>query len=161
MSALQKLTKKQRKSLAFREKKGKGKAANVDDEARDIPVLENLDLESEGVPNPIVYEALSNDILQLNSASKKGKEKDHEGSLEQKSGGKAREQSRKRKRSQQEAEDAGEAGRSSPKLKKPKSAPQSRDENNEGTESEERKKGKEEKKARYILFVGMFPRICA
>jgi nucleolar protein 6 len=46
MSAQQKLTKKQKKSLAFRERKGKPKAL-PDEEDRDVPIDENQDLRAE------------------------------------------------------------------------------------------------------------------
>lgn len=44
MSSAPKLTKKQKKALAFRERKGKGKAKTFDDLDNDIPVEENQDL---------------------------------------------------------------------------------------------------------------------
>jgi len=43
MSSAQKLTKKQKKALAFRERKGKGKATVLDEEDNDVPVLEEQD----------------------------------------------------------------------------------------------------------------------
>ncbi|KAI0673386.1 hypothetical protein C8Q78DRAFT_968332 [Trametes maxima] len=44
MSTPQKLTKKQKKALAFRERKGKGKAKSFDELDNDVPVDENQDL---------------------------------------------------------------------------------------------------------------------
>lgn len=118
MSTPQKLTKKQRKSLTFRQKKGKGKAAAVDDEERDVPVLENLDFDS-GTPKD--EETLSGDRLKPPSAVKKGKEKDVGADVEQDIET-ARTQSKKRKRLDKDGAGVGDedTGRSPPKPKKTK-----------------------------------------
>lgn len=152
MSTTQKLTKKQRKSLTFRQKKGKGKAAAVDDEERDVPVVENLDLDSEQIPTPKDEEALLVDRPKPPSAVKNGKERDVRTNVEQNTET-TRTQSKKRKRLEKDDAAAGDddTGRSPPKPKKSRGAPESKDADIDSKEVKEAAKGK---KPRYILFVG-------
>lgn len=153
MSAPQKLTKKQKKSLSFRQKKGnKGKAAAVDDEGRDVPVAENLDvdvdLDSE--------EAIPKDEAPKTPLASKGKQKDDGVPAEQKDAEMVRAESKKRKRLEKDAVNADDADRSTPKPKKHKRSPESKEEDVESTEGKGAAKGK---KPRYILFVGMLHRL--
>lgn len=152
MSTTQKLTKKQRKSLTFRQKKGKGKAAAVDDEERDVPVVENLDLDSEQISTPKDEEALLVDRPKPPSAVKKGKERDVKTNVEQNTET-IRTQSKKRKRLEKDDAAAGDegTGRSPPKPKKSRLAPESKEADIDSKEVKEAAKGK---KPRYILFVG-------
>ncbi|EPT04043.1 hypothetical protein FOMPIDRAFT_87560 [Fomitopsis schrenkii] len=150
MSSAQKLTKKQKKALAFRERKGKskGKAQAADDvEDNDVPVLEDQDaLEAEAEAGPV------EDAPQ--PAKHAGAARAADASV---LGDGQPKQTKKRKR--EEEEDEAAVGDGQPKQKQKKKKRRSNGEDGaavtEGGDAEEPVgEGKEKAKQRLILFVG-------
>ncbi|KAI0778433.1 hypothetical protein BD413DRAFT_465306 [Trametes elegans] len=143
MSAAQKLTKKQKKALAFRERKGKGKAKSFDELDNDVPVEENQDLaEAEVDAAPGAVEAPqgraadakaggAQDADALGSGHKPKKRKREEGPGETGEGAKEQKSKKKRKGEDGAGVVAGDAA-----------------------EGEVKEGGKQKVKQRYILFVG-------
>ncbi|KAI0332024.1 hypothetical protein GY45DRAFT_1321573 [Cubamyces sp. BRFM 1775] len=142
MSA-QKLTKKQKKALAFRERKGKGKAKSFDELDNDVPVEENQDLaevqdgeEADPVEAPAGRApdakkggAEDAEVLDGGKKGKKRKREDGDGQEQQQEGAKEQ-KSKKRKGADGQGVDAGDTA-----------------------DGESKGDGKKQKQ-RYILFVG-------
>ncbi|KAI0361356.1 hypothetical protein OH77DRAFT_1417595 [Trametes cingulata] len=143
MSAPQKLTKKQKKALAFRERKGKGKAKSFDELDNDVPVEENQDLAEVQVdeePGPVEAPAGraadakkggAQDADALGAGHKGKKRKREDGSTEEAEGAKEQKSKKKRKGADGAGVDAGDA-----------------------SEGDGKEDGKRKAKQRYILFVG-------
>ncbi|KAI0375253.1 hypothetical protein BV20DRAFT_960350 [Pilatotrama ljubarskyi] len=143
MSAPQKLTKKQKKALAFRERKGKGKAKSFDELDNDVPVEENQDLAEVQVdeePGPVEAPAGraadakkggAQDADALDGGNKGKKRKREEGNAGDAEGAKEQKSKKKRKGADGAGVDTGDAA--------------------EGDGQED---GKKKVKQRYILFVG-------
>ncbi|KAI9060551.1 hypothetical protein FKP32DRAFT_1655868 [Trametes sanguinea] len=147
MSAAQKLTKKQKKALAFRERKGgkgKGKAKSFDELDNDVPVEENQDLaeaevdaaagavEAQTGRAPGAEEGGAQDEGAVERAAGKGKKrKREEGDGQDGEGAKEKKGKKKRKGADGEGVDAGDDG-----------------------EGEGKSGSKKDVKRRYILFVG-------
>lgn len=139
-----KLTKKQKKGIAFRERKqGKGKSKHVDreDAGLQVPVEENLD-SAEIEDNYVEAEKVVSSEPSRGSSRRNGDEKaDHSG------GGRGtRVVGEKRKREEEGEEDQKESNK--PEQKKRKGG--------NGDEKVGEKEEKSQGKQRFILFVGMF-----
>ncbi|KAI0639656.1 hypothetical protein C8Q77DRAFT_1152619 [Trametes polyzona] len=140
----QKLTKKQKKALAFRERKGKGKAKSFDDLDNDVPVEENQDLaevqvgeEAAAVEAPAGRAkdakkagAPDADAVEGGNKGKKRKREDEAAAVD---GEGAKEQQQKPKKKRKGADGAGVAA---------------------GDAGEGAKQEGKKVKQRYILFVG-------
>ena len=104
MSSTPKLTKKQKKALAFREhKSGKSKAQAADDETNDIPIMENVD--------DVEAEAAVVEKKQAKVVEKKAKGKAKEADADLKPKPSQNGESKKRKRDDDSAEASAEAGK--------------------------------------------------
>ncbi|TFK56572.1 hypothetical protein OE88DRAFT_1730049 [Heliocybe sulcata] len=142
----QKLTKKQKKAIAFRERKGKGKAR--DDGGNDIPVQEDQGLASIQVA----------DVEHADD----GAQREEGGAAADGRGGEVVGKSRKRKREEEAAgkgkEKDGkgekEEGRAKPEKKRKKAAKDEDEADAEGEVDLDGQKSVKKDKQRYILFVG-------
>lgn len=153
MSSAPKLTKKQKKALAFRERKGKGKVKSFDELDNDIPVEENQDLaEAEGDEEAPSVEAQARPAASTKKGGAEGA--DTVGSAHK---------GKKRKR---ELEDTGdtkdkdvgveEGDTAKQKAKKKRKGVDGSGVEVETDESAEKGKGNSKNgKQRYILFIGM------
>ena len=152
-----KLTKKQKKALAFRERKGKGKAkASFEDLQNDVPIAEDQDLaEMDDVETQETSQVVEEKLPQVGESKDKGKDK------EDRTKGEA--VGKKRKREQQEVSLPGKEAEGK-KTKKRKAAGgegvavEVNEDAEEGAVEKSSKKGKkgDGKQQRFILFVGMF-----
>ncbi|EPQ60495.1 hypothetical protein GLOTRDRAFT_68163 [Gloeophyllum trabeum ATCC 11539] len=144
----QKLTKKQKKAIAFRERKGKGKAqASLDDGSNDIPVQEDQELAS----------------LQAADVEREEKHTRHKddhpaaagpgGELVGKARKRKREQDAEGKSKETEGQAEQEEGAQTP-AKKKRRASKGVEEGKGKAESDAQEKDLKKEKARYILFVG-------
>ena len=153
-----KLTKKQKKALAFRERKGKGKAkASFEDLQNDVPIAEDQDLaEMDDVETQETSQVVEEKLPQVGESKDKGKDK------EDRNKGEA--VGKKRKREQQEEVSVPGKEAEGKKTKKRKAAGgegvavEVNEDAEEGAVEKSSKKGKkgDGKQQRFILFVGMF-----
>jgi len=137
----QKLTKKQKKATAFRERKGKGKAqVSLSNGGNNIPIQEDQELASIQVAD-----------VECQDERTERQEGDPEANGR---GGEVVGKSRKRKRAAEAKGERGEEeGRANPE-KKRKKANKNADEAEEKVESDGQEKSVKKDKQRYILFVG-------
>lgn len=142
MSAPQKLTKKQKKGIAFRERKGKGKdAAHTDNmEDNDVPIMEEQDLVPSDV-DQLEMEAVEVEKKKISASKGKAKGNAKDSVLEVDDGA---QKTKKRKRdSEEEVNKEDKVAGSDSKRKK-------------GNDTKVAKtEGNTESKQRFILFVGM------
>lgn len=141
MSSEQKLTKKQKKALAFRERKGKSKASpedaiDQDEDAGDIPVDENQDRAE--------MEVAQMEVEKVSGKSKK--QLQQEPKSKKKASGEEEGAAKKRKR------DATDDQEPPPQKKKKKAAKTSGEDGEDAEASESAAKPKAPQ--RYILFIG-------
>lgn len=147
MSVQPKLTKKQRKSLAFREKKGKGKAAAGDDEEHAVPEADILDTEE--VPRP------SEDLSEVKANKGKANVEKEKGD----SGDRPRGPTKKRKRTEEvlgtgDSADTGAGKADAEPTKRPSKKKRKESENRIEDDDTKQIDEKKRENARYILFVG-------
>ncbi|KAI0936704.1 hypothetical protein AcW1_000875 [Taiwanofungus camphoratus] len=142
MTAPQKLTKKQKKALTFRERKGKGRAKGLNED-NDVPVEENQDIVEAEIPTHVVENKAGDKELRRQGDSQNEKMVE------------SREFAKKRRRE----DDEKEKGVEKPRPKKRKGL--DNEEGNTGfdVEAEADQVGNGEQnetkmKQRYILFVG-------
>ncbi|CDO73473.1 hypothetical protein BN946_scf185013.g108 [Trametes cinnabarina] len=144
MSAAQKLTKKQKKALAFRERKGKGKPKSFDELDNDVPVEENQDLaEAEVDAEAGAVEAPARRAAGAQKAGAQAQD-----AVE---GGNAKGKKRKR---EDGAEQDGVGAKEQKAKKKRKGANGEGVDTGDEAEGESKSSGKKDAKRRYILFVG-------
>lgn len=156
MSSDTKLTKKQKKGLAFRERKGKGKARTADFEDNALPVMENPDEAEDQLGTDVAKAGVEAGVVEVQT---RDAEAEPRGA---KVVGESKKESKKRKRQPEEGEDGEQ--KTIPKKRKAKGKPVEKEggdaeavEDGETINSAEKGKGKgKEKQQRFILFVGEY-----
>ena len=148
MSSTPKLTKRQKKGIAFRE--GKGKAKNLDDLEHDVPILEVQDLIDSRASGAEDGEDVQG--VQRNAG---GKGKRREEVVVQEEGEKIRLVVATKKRKREAAEETQGAGDGEGKRKVKRTQRDAGDVVEDGEEAVEGETKTEKSKQRFILFLGM------